>query len=53
MDSPASHLGDDLRAYARVVPATLRAHAERLAVEADRLAEELARERARNDDLQA
>ncbi|GAA4707537.1 hypothetical protein APR04_003816 [Promicromonospora umidemergens] len=46
-DNPAaSHLGDEMRAYARVVPATLRAHAERLAVQADSLAEELARARS-------
>jgi hypothetical protein len=46
---PASPLGDDLRKFARVVPATLRAHAERFAVEADELTEELAQARARND----
>lgn len=41
--TPPSPLGNDLRSFARQVPATLRAHAERMAVLADELAEELAR----------
>lgn len=41
--TPPSPLGNDLRAFARVVPATLRAHAERMAVQADELAADLAR----------
>lgn len=48
---PRSELGDDLREFARYVPATLRAHAERMAVQADELADDLRRARAELDQV--
>lgn len=48
-NAPPSPLGDDLRSFARQVPATLRAHAERMAVQADELAADLARAEAERD----
>lgn len=44
--TPPSQLGNDLRALARHIPATLRAHAERMAVQADELTAELERAEA-------
>jgi hypothetical protein len=43
-------LGDDLRELARYIPATLRAHAERLAVRADELELDLRRAQAQEQD---